>query len=53
MDLKGKLECILEAYSNVPPCPYCGSYEIINVYDENNKLTNFDECEECGERWRV
>lgn len=53
MDLKEKLECILEAYLNVPPCPYCGSHSIINVYDEDDNLTPFDSCEDCGEQWRV
>lgn len=53
MELKENLEKYLEALANVPPCPNCGSHDIVNVYDENDKLTNFDECEECGERWKV
>ena len=53
MSLKEKLEECLKAYADVSSCPNCGSYEIINVYDENDKLTNFNECEECGERWSV
>jgi len=53
MSLKENLEKYLEALANVPPCPNCGSHDIVNVYDENDELTNFDECEECGERWKV
>ena len=53
MNLKEKLENTLKAYTNVPPCPNCGSYNIVNVYNNNGKLTSFDECEDCGKQWRV
>ena len=53
MRLKENIEKYLEVVANVLPCPNCGSYSIVNVYDNNDELTNFDECEECGERWEV
>jgi len=53
MSLKESLEKYLEVMKDVPPCPNCGSCNIVNVYNDNGNLTIFDACEDCGEEWEV